>query len=145
MGSRIASRFVLAGIALAISVPATAFAEDAACYDWAVVGDLNKQTCLGPPQVEPGEISLDCVFEWQVTVRRTIVGQQVPNTLTVRTIAHTYLIPRAARQVVLFLKRADQGGPLVVRWDVIPRDSEPAEWTRDVTAKSHELDLARCP
>jgi len=137
--------FTLGALALALSASSAASADDRTCYDRAVVGALTKQTCLGSPQVAPGELSLDCVFEWRVRVRKRIVGPQPPTMLTLRTVAHTYLAPAAAKRVALFLKVADGGEPLLVSWQVIPQHLGPSDWLNRITAAAREMDLAECP
>lgn len=138
-------RFCAAAAAALLSIlPTIARSQPAGCFDWAVVGKLDKQTFIGVPEAGPNEISLDAVFQWEVQVREIVVGKGVPRTMTLTTVAHTQLVPWAAQKVALFISNASDGKPLLVRWRVLDRHLQRPGWRRAVMAQAEELEIAQC-
>jgi hypothetical protein len=133
-------RFIIGAAAALLSVfPAVAHSEPTECFDWAVVGRLDKQTFLGVP-----EASVDAVFQWEVQIREVVVGMGVPRKMTLATIAHTQLAPWAAQKVALFISSGSEGKPVLVRWGVLDRHLQRPGWRNAVIAQAEELGIAQC-
>lgn len=136
---------ILLGLMLFADGPARASVSDqAGCFDWAIVGQVNRQTFLGVPASDSQHISMDAVYLWEVGVRHVVIGREAPPQLKVAVSSHTAPHRHATRRIVLFIKRVAGDQNLLIHWRALR--SEPRTSLMDqVTARAEEAGLVRCP
>ena len=134
----------LAAALLIAGLPGVARSQAADCFDWALVGRVERQVLLGVPAAGPDGIASDAVFRWEVEVREVVAGEGAPRRMTLAAVGHSPLPPQGARQVALFVARGRDGEPRLVRWAVLDRRAGRVGWRGAVTAKANELGAARC-
>ena len=131
-------------LAAAGAVPPADAQAPPPCFDWAVVAQLDHQTYLGVPRVPEGEISLESIFRWDVRVRLVVVGKDAPRRTQLVVRSHTKYRSWAARRMVLFLRKGDDGRIALVERDVIDRGLPRSGWREEVNKLITDRDLMRC-
>jgi len=117
------------------------------CFDWAIVGRIEKQTFLGSPDLDlrPNEISLNGLFRWDVRPRQVVVGGPVPRRLEFETITHTFLVRQATRQVALFLARTPDGAVKLTRVpQILAPDVRRSAWKGVIEKIIADEHLSKC-
>jgi hypothetical protein len=129
-------------IALSLAAPAPAVASP--CFDWAVAAKLDSQTYLGMPDPGPDAISIDAAFQWEASVRATLIGQGAPARMSLVTVAHTEVPHRAAQRMLLFVRNGGSPRPILVARGMLSWGGSHRTWTAEAATFAKDHGLSQC-